>query len=138
MNENIKTKYHKFNLIIAIAISVVGLGTIIGAIFMKPLVVSLIFIIVGSVWLVLGIIGTLLQYFIYYEIVDGVLYCVRFKNKKEIDLDNILKILVYGTEFIIIGPDNKKFCKIDRGLRNADKILDYLVSINKEIIIKQF
>lgn len=138
MNENIKTKFYKMNLMISIAITVVGLAVFIGSFFLKETVIMVIFLIVGGVWFILGILGTLLQYFTYYEIANNELHFVRFKNKKTLKIDNVSKVLVYSTEYIIIDNDNRKFCKIDKGLVNADKILEYLTSAQKEIIVKQF
>lgn len=138
MNENMKTKFYKMNLIISIAITVVGLAVFIGSFFLKETIIMVIFLIVGGVWFILGLLGTLLQYFTYYEITNNELHFVRFKKQKAIKLDNISKVLLYSTEYIIIDNNNKKFCKIDRGLVNADVILDYLANAQREIIVKQF
>lgn len=138
MNENMKTKFYKMNLIISIAITVVGLAVFIGSFFLKETIIMVIFLIVGGVWFILGLLGTLLQYFTYYEITNNELHFVRFKKQKTIKLDNISKVLLYSTEYIIIDNNNKKFCKIDRGLVNADVILEYLANAQREIIVKQF
>lgn len=138
MNENIKTKFYKMNLIISIAIMAVGLIVFIGALFLKETVIMVIFLIVGAVWFILGLLGTIFLYFTYYEITNNELHFVRFKKQKNIKLDDISKVLLYSTEYIIIDNDNKKFCKIDRGLVNADLILEYLRNAQKEIIVKQF
>lgn len=138
MNENIKTKFYKMNLIISIAITVVGLAVFIGSFFLKETVIMVIFLLVGGVWFILGLLGTLLQCFTYYEITNSELHFVRFKKQKTVKLDNISKVLLYSTEYIIIDNNNKKFCKIDRGLVNADKILEHLTTAQKEILVKQF
>ena len=136
-NVNIKAEYHILNSRISVSIAILGFGLSVASLFMKPIIITIIFLLVGLCWLILGILSSLLQYFTHYELTNDELVFTRFKKEKRLVITSISKVLVYSTEFVIVDQNNQKFCKIDRGIRNADKILQYLSEINKEIIIKQ-
>lgn len=136
-NNNLKTKYYTLHFRLAVVIAILGLGLCVASIFMDQPVITLLLLVIGIIWLLVGGFIAVYLYTSYCELADDTLTCKKFKKVTSVKLESISKVDVFGTEYKVYDSNEKVFCTIDRGAINGEEILDALIDKKVNVIIKQ-